>query len=884
MSPSKAFLTLLAATIAVPVLGQVGLSDRVGAASAITGTRLVTDSTGSDADGEITEPVLAGGGRWLVFSSDATDLVAGDVNGVRDVFAKDLVSGTVTLLSTLPGVLDGSDADSYEPTVCDDGSVVAFTSDSDLLDESGNDFNFEPDVYVLFRDVAGDGTLDESGDTRLVRASVGLGGAEALFGATSPSLSGDCQWLAYATDEAFSADDGNDLTDVYLQEASTTGMPADPSTAPDPVLVSGTVDPTNYPAGGGGILPRLSQSGRYVAFASTGNALVGGADAAYGGAFRHDRDTDADGVFDEAGGTTNELASATSSGSASTGVADGSSAPSISPDGRCVAFRFSNGYDLASDVVNASGVFLHDFTADSTELVSKSSAGVQASEAGGPSVAPNCRYVSFDSGDSILASGDTNGTRDVFVRDRYLGTTDLVSRDGSGTPAAGSTLSVQATSDRRVLVTSSAPDLGGASGGNGTVDSFLLGYSAPGFNSLSKPVRLLDTRSGKKGLVESLGGSLGTDVTTALPANTVRRYVVTGANTGIPASVVALATNLTIVAPAAAGSVKVYACATAAATVPTIATVVFGAGRTVSYGATLRTAANGGLCLRSTAAVHVTLDTSGFFTTESGMTALPKSVRLLDTRSGKLGALEAPGAAIGSDVTVPLAANTPRRLVLTNVAGVPAGVDAVSVSLSALAPAAASTLKVYPCGTAGVTRPAAWSVLVPAGGSISDAQVIKLAANGGLCLLASSATDVTLDVNAYVATGTGYAGLARPTVMVDTRSGKRGTLESSTDVAAPLAAGSVTRFVLTGQGGLPSTASAVSANVSVLGAGAAGTLRVYPCSSTASPKPASSLIEYGAGASASHSEIVALGTGGGVCVYTTAAAHVVLSVSGSFDA
>lgn len=888
MSPSKALLPFLAAALVVPAFSQIALPGHVGAAPAITGTRLVTDSTDGDANGEVTEPVLAGDGRWLVFSSDATDLVDGDVNGVRDVFVKDLTDGTVTLLSTLPGVLDGSDADSYEPTICDDGSVVAFTSGSDLLDESGNDFNFEPDTYVVFRDVDGDGTFDEDGDTRLVRASVGLEGAEALFGATSPSLSGDCQWLAYATDEAFSDDDSNDLTDVYVQEVSDAGMPTDPGTAPAPILVSGTVDPTNYPTGGGGFLPRLSETGRYVAFASTGNALVGGADAAYGGTFRHDRDTDADGVFDEADATTNELASATSTGSASTGVADGSSAPSITPDGRCVAFRFSNGYDLANDVVNASGVFLHDFTLDTTELISKSSAGVQASEAGGASVAPNCRYVSFDSGDSILATGDTNGQRDAFVRDRYLGITELVSRNGAGSPAAGSTLSVQATSDRQVVVTSSAPNLGGASGGNGTIDSFLLGYSAPGFNGLTKPVRLLDTRSGKKGLIESLGGSLGADVTTALPANTVRRYVVTGSNTGIPAAVAGLAANLTVLAPTASGSVKVYACSTIGATAPTIETVLFSAGRTTSYGAMLRTAANGGLCVRSTVAVNVTLDTSGFFTTESGMTTLPKSVRLLDTRSGKRGTFELAGGSIGSDVTLPLAANTPRRFVMTSVAGIPASVDAVSLSLSAIAPASASTVKVYPCSTTGVTRPTAWSMLVPSGKSVSDSQVVKVAANGGLCLLSSVATNVTLDVNGYVASGTGYAGLTRPTVMVDTRSGKRGALELAggslgADVAAPLGAGSVTRFNLASQGGLPASASGISANVSVIGASAAGTLRVYPCSSTASPKPTSSSIEYGAGTSDAHSEIVALGSGGGLCVYTTAAAHVVLSVSGSFD-
>ena len=472
----------------------------------------------------------------------------------------------------------------------------------------------------------------------------------------------------------------------------------------------------------------------------------------------------------------------------------------------------------------------------------------------------------------------------MFVRDRYLGTTELVSRTGAGIPASGSTQSEQMLADRSVIVTSSAPELGGVSGGNGTLDAFELTFSAPGFNALAKPVRLLDTRSGKKGLVESLGGSLATDVTVALPANTVKRYVVTGANTGIPANVAALAMNVTVLAPAAAGSLKLYACATAATTAPAPATMLFPASANTSHGGVVRPALGGGICLRSTVATHVTLDASGFFTTESGMTGLPKSVRLLDTRAGQKGALELAGAAIGTDVTVPLAANTPVRVQVTGVAGVPASVDAVSVNLTALAPAAAATIKVYACSTTGAIRPTAWALLVPAGVSLSDAQVTKVAANGGLCLLSTVQTHVTLDVNAYVASGTGFAGLARPTVLLDTRSGKKGALESATDVTTPYAAGTVKRYVLSGVAGLPANASGVVLQTSVITPAASGTLRVYPCTSTASPKPTSSVLEFSAGTSAAHSEVVGLSSTGGVCVYSSASTHVTLSVVGSFDA
>lgn len=110
-------------------------------------------------NGEIFDASVSGNGNWMVFTSDASNLVAGDTNGVQDIFVKDLVGGTVTRVSVSA---DGGEADldSYDATISDDGEKIVFTSDSDLFDLE-NDFNFEPDVYLIDRDADNDDVLDE---------------------------------------------------------------------------------------------------------------------------------------------------------------------------------------------------------------------------------------------------------------------------------------------------------------------------------------------------------------------------------------------------------------------------------------------------------------------------------------------------------------------------------------------------------------------------------------------------------------------------------------------------------------------------------------------------------------------------------------------------
>lgn len=104
-------------------------------------TLLVSESKdGGPSNGQASSPAVSAGGRYVAFSSLASDLVGDDTNGDRDVFVRDMASGTTERINLRAGghqTLDGFGAGS--PTISDDGGRVAFTSDSADLDPDAPD-------------------------------------------------------------------------------------------------------------------------------------------------------------------------------------------------------------------------------------------------------------------------------------------------------------------------------------------------------------------------------------------------------------------------------------------------------------------------------------------------------------------------------------------------------------------------------------------------------------------------------------------------------------------------------------------------------------------------------------------------------------------------
>jgi len=165
--------------------------------------------------------------------------------------------------------------------------------------------------------------------------------------------------------------------------------------------------------------PTISADGRYVAFRSSAANLVDGVTVHAAPILVHDRQT----------GLT-ELVSVDSAGNQGNRFSE---FPTISADGRYVAFH-SRATNLVDDDTNDAGdIFVHDRQTGITERVSVDSAGNQGNDVSYQSaISADGRYVAFDSLASNLVAGDTNGTTDVFVHDRQTGLTERVSVESAG--------------------------------------------------------------------------------------------------------------------------------------------------------------------------------------------------------------------------------------------------------------------------------------------------------------------------------------------------------------------------------------------------------------------------------------------------------------------
>ena len=170
---------------AAPVLVSVGVGGR--AANAVSST-----------------PSLSAGGRYVAFQSAASNLVAGDTNGVRDVFVRDMVAGTTKRVSVGAGGRQANAA-SWPESISADGREVAFTSAATNL--INGDTNRHTDVFVR--------QLDTGVTTRV---SVSTSGRQLDSGASQPVLSADGNHILFLTAAAIVPGDSNRLPDSYVRD------------------------------------------------------------------------------------------------------------------------------------------------------------------------------------------------------------------------------------------------------------------------------------------------------------------------------------------------------------------------------------------------------------------------------------------------------------------------------------------------------------------------------------------------------------------------------------------------------------------------------------------------------------------------------------------
>ncbi len=414
-SKFKAALMVAAASVAVTTVAPMIAN----AAGVRSGASLLTSETAPDA--AIENFKVSSNGEWGVFSSDATNLVADDTNDATDVFVVKMSTGAVTRLSVYP---DGSEGlagnNSLLPAICGTGRIVAFQTLEDF--DLENDYNSAQDIYWVDRDADEDGTYDEynqDGGVTMSRASIGTNFDEVYDAAQNAAISDNCAWIAYDTSDILEAGDVNSEIDVYAHST------VDGTN----VLISASLAAGGE--GGGGELPVLSSTGKFISFIATGTDVVE-ASGGKSGVVLIDRDSDSDDIFDESGAVAREYVSKSTSGTVSNGTTDRSTPPAMTSDATCVAFKMTNANDLDDSAVASNAIYLRNRNTGTTEIVSVND-GLAATEVSNPAISSDCRFVTFDSGDTDFVLGDSNAKRDVFVRDLALDFTALVSVSSDGT-------------------------------------------------------------------------------------------------------------------------------------------------------------------------------------------------------------------------------------------------------------------------------------------------------------------------------------------------------------------------------------------------------------------------------------------------------------------
>lgn len=421
-------------------------------------TRVSTKTSGEEATTNYSSsPSISADGRFISFISSASDLVAGDSNGNADVFVKDLQTGTITMVTTNSSGVQGNGYAIFH-SISGDGRYVAYSSNSSNL--VAGDTNGKEDVFV--KDMQTGITTRISTDSN---GNQGIGGG----GSSNPKISVDGRYVVFeSTSTNLVPGDTNATFDVFVKDLQT-GITTRVST-----------DSNGNQSNGMSFTASISADGRYVTFESYASNLVSGDTNGKADIFVKDLQT----------GSTTRV----STNSSGTQATDDSSYSTISADGRYVAFQ-SRATNLVSNDTNGSeDIFVKDLQTGVTTRVSTSSSGIQADSmwAMSPSISADGRYVAFCSGATNLVDDDTNGEFDVFVKDLQTGATTRINKSPNGSQTNDTSESSTISADGQwVALSSSATNLiTGDTNGQG--DVFLVQNtaisSAPGFESSVRPL------------------------------------------------------------------------------------------------------------------------------------------------------------------------------------------------------------------------------------------------------------------------------------------------------------------------------------------------------------------------------------------------------------
>ena len=393
-----------------------------------TTERVNLDSSGMQANNDANAISISADGRFVVFSSIATNLVSGDTNGVEDAFLRDRLTG-VTERVSVDSAGNQADQQSWPTWVSSDGRFVTMGSPATNL--VAGDTNGTYDVFIRDRGL---------GMTE--RVSVSTAGVEGNGGSSTASGTPDGRFIVYTSNATnLVGGDTNGVSDIFLRDRllGTTEM----------VSINTAGVQGNY----GSFLPTISDDGRFVAFTSWATNLVAGTNPSYRNSYVRDRLL-----------STTIRVNVSTSGAAANGD---TIECMISGNGQFVAFSSGATNLVAGDTNGYFDIFVRDLLNSTTERIDLATGGAQLSHGGAisdngmwPFISGDGRYVLFQSGSMDAVPGKSNSQLDLFIRDRLTATTERISVSASGAEAnAGSLDPVLSADGRYVAFLSGASNL-----------------------------------------------------------------------------------------------------------------------------------------------------------------------------------------------------------------------------------------------------------------------------------------------------------------------------------------------------------------------------------------------------------------------------------------
>jgi hypothetical protein len=434
--------------------------------------RISVDSGENQANNNSFRSVISGNGEKVAFYSDANNLVATDGNIFRDVFLRDVEAGTTELVSVgvggTPGNGDsGNLANNPGLSISADGNWIGYESGaSNLVDD---DTNEKWDVFCRDMDTPASNSF---------RLSLNIEEQEGNYESLGVSISDQCEYSVFhSPSNNFINNDPGVTWDVFVRDLKW-GELSVAARSSDGIKASNT-----------SWYPEISSDGRFITYSSLASNLTPGDNNSKFDIFLFDRFT--------------QQTKRISEGPVHIQADGDSTFPSISADGRYIAYSSDATNLVGGDDNNKRDVFVYDRILDQTNRVSLAWDNSQALDHSEKAdISGDGRFITFSSAASNLVADDTNGFVDVFVRDRLLGSTIRVSVDSTGSEANSYSDLPSISADGRYITFYSAADNLVLGDTNHMVDIFRYDQGDVGMDlsiDSLEPVQVIDGQDLVKG-------------------------------------------------------------------------------------------------------------------------------------------------------------------------------------------------------------------------------------------------------------------------------------------------------------------------------------------------------------------------------------------------